>query len=749
MKTKIKFLGLMLLFVASNAWAQKNHKEVTIETTLANISITAKWEGTGIASANGVTLSNGSATHNIPVTDGKVSLEIRFSPPMNPAEFTELHLSHQSITNLTITNHPKLTILICTNNLINTLKISDCPALNIIDCANNQLTELRNVSNLTSLQKLHCYDNKLSTLNVSGCTALKDLNCYNNKLSTLNVSGCTALKDIICYNNRLSSLNVSGLTALKSLDCSRNKLATLNVLGCPALKNLNCFNNELSNLNVSGCPALETLDCPTNNLTSLNVTGRTTLRSLDCSGNLLETLNVSGLPVLTYLFCSENKLTTLNVSGCTALEKIFCNENKLTTLNVSESAALVVLICYNNKLTSLDISNSIKMSNLCCSNNAITTLKVSDSLRILECNNNILTSIDISKCDFLESINCSNNELTSLNVSHCNLLQLLKCSNNKLASLIVSECRGLKQLHCDYNNLTRLNINGCSLLSDIKASDQFVSVYSSTTGNFINPIEYTNKFGTEPIRIGNTTYAKGVNLPTPVSGYKLMFNTNIVGGNAANTDFSGTISLLTVLSREVTGITINQQDLQLRVGFTATLTSTIIPQFATNSKVTWKSSNPNIAKISIPSSFFIQPGQSNAIITAIAPGTAIITVETDEGNYTATCIVNVIPVIPSNIISKTAEANKTNFGSAMNADYNEENDNLYNASLIAFPNPTTGMVTVTGLTAGKTINIYGIAGTLVGTYIAQGEEMTLNLDNLSKGFYFLNFKGKTIKIIKD
>ena len=59
------------------------------------------------------------------------------------------------------------------------------------------------------------------------------------------------------------------------------------------------------------------------------------------------------------------------------------------------------------------------------------------------------------------------------------------------------------------------------------------------------------------------------------------------------------------------------------------------------------------------------------------------------------------------------------------------------------------MVTVTGLTAGKTLKIYNIIGTLVGTYVAQGVEMTINIDNLSSGMYFLTVEGKTIRIIKN
>ena len=69
-------------------------------------------------------------------------------------------------------------------------------------------------------------------------------------------------------------------------------------------------------------------------------------------------------------------------------------------------------------------------------------------------------------------------------------------------------------------------------------------------------------------------------------------------------------------------------------------------------------------------------------------------------------------------------------------------------SITAYPNPTSGAVTITGLTPGKTIRIYSITGSLVGTYTAQEEKMTINLDNLNSGMYFLNFEGKAITVIK-
>ena len=75
---------------------------------------------------------------------------------------------------------------------------------------------------------------------------------------------------------------------------------------------------------------------------------------------------------------------------------------------------------------------------------------------------------------------------------------------------------------------------------------------------------------------------------------------------------------------------------------TESLEASIIPSNASNQKVTWKSSDPSVATV-----------DSNGTVTAVAPGTAIITVTTVDGGKTATCTVTVgndkISVVKDNL----------------------------------------------------------------------------------------------------
>jgi len=81
---------------------------------------------------------------------------------------------------------------------------------------------------------------------------------------------------------------------------------------------------------------------------------------------------------------------------------------------------------------------------------------------------------------------------------------------------------------------------------------------------------------------------------------------------------------------QVTGVTLNKTSLSLAVGGSETLTVNVVPTNATNKTVTWSSSDTAKATVS-----------NNGLVTAIAEGTATITVKTADGNKTATCAVTV------------------------------------------------------------------------------------------------------------
>ena len=78
----------------------------------------------------------------------------------------------------------------------------------------------------------------------------------------------------------------------------------------------------------------------------------------------------------------------------------------------------------------------------------------------------------------------------------------------------------------------------------------------------------------------------------------------------------------------VTGVSLNKDATTILTGNTETLHSIIATANATNQNVTWSSNNTGVATVS-------QAG----VLTAVAPGTATITVTTVDGGFTVDCVV--------------------------------------------------------------------------------------------------------------
>ncbi len=125
---------------------------------------------------------------------------------------------------------------------------------------------------------------------------------------------------------------------------------------------------------------------------------------------------------------------------------------------------------------------------------------------------------------------------------------------------------------------------------------------------------------------------------------------------------------------------------------TVQLTPTISPSNATNKNVTWSSSNTNVATVS-----------SSGLVTATSPGTANITVKTENGNKTATYTITVkkkvVIIIGASQVTKMNDY-VTSWTSSSNLNYQKSNGTLN------FINQgSTGYIyqTTTGLTKANTI----------------------------------------------
>ncbi len=82
-----------------------------------------------------------------------------------------------------------------------------------------------------------------------------------------------------------------------------------------------------------------------------------------------------------------------------------------------------------------------------------------------------------------------------------------------------------------------------------------------------------------------------------------------------------------------TGVIVTPEILELKVGETTQISETLKPTNATNQFVTWSSSNTSVASV------------SNGLVSAASIGSATITVTTNDGEFTDSCVVTVIPSV--------------------------------------------------------------------------------------------------------
>ncbi len=119
--------------------------------------------------------------------------------------------------------------------------------------------------------------------------------------------------------------------------------------------------------------------------------------------------------------------------------------------------------------------------------------------------------------------------------------------------------------------------------------------------------------------------------------YTLTCSDNINVGTAKITvegigNFKGkTTFYFSIIKKDVEGVYLDYTEAELVAGKTVELTAEVVYEDSTFKGVTWSSSDESIATV-----------DEQGVVTAVAEGVAVITVTTNDGNYTAECTVNVV-----------------------------------------------------------------------------------------------------------
>ncbi len=102
----------------------------------------------------------------------------------------------------------------------------------------------------------------------------------------------------------------------------------------------------------------------------------------------------------------------------------------------------------------------------------------------------------------------------------------------------------------------------------------------------------------------------------------------------AQVDWDAKQQVINISLASVTGISLETRGLILEEGETEIIAATVFPGNAVNKNIKWSSTLSSVASVH-------KAGDSEAVISAVNPGTAIIIAATEEGNFVSTCKVEV------------------------------------------------------------------------------------------------------------
>ena len=247
----------------------------------------------------------------------------------------------------------------------------------------------------------------------------------------------------------------------------------------------------------------------------------------------------------------------------------------------------------------------------------------------------------------------------------------------------------------DYIAVDSVKLNASSLNLEIGAERQLEAEISPDNATVQTVSWSSNKPNIATVDANGKITAKG-------SGTSMI--TATVDGKTADCQVT--------VSTPVTGVTLDKTEMTLTTGQTGQLKATVEPDDASNKDVEWSSSDPEVATV------------NGGEVTAVGPGTATITVTTEDGNKTASCTVTVTQLVTGVKLDQTEMTLVVGETGTLNATVEPENasntnvvwssDNAEVATvddgLVTAVGPGTATITVTatdgsGVSASCTVKV--------------------------------------------
>ena len=533
---------------------------------------------------------------------------------------------------------------------------SGCNKLKTIDLSDFD------TGNVTDMSRMFVGCSSLSSLDLSdfdtGNVSAMDWMFYNcSGLTSLDVSGF----DTRNVKNMSSMFNnCSNLTSLDISDFDTGNVTDMGAMfiGCSSLVNL-----DLSNFNTSkvtrissvngmtihgysyrgmfeGCRSLIDLDISsfdTSHITSMGnmFEGCTSLTELD-----LKNFDTASVTDMTNMFQNCSNLASLDITSFDTgkvidMSEMFSNCSSLIDLDLSNFDTgnvtyMIGMFMNCRKLNSLDLStfDTGNVKQLCHSLIG-GMFQGCESLQMLN-----LSGFDTSKIESMENM-------------------LAECDSLESVTLGSGFTKWISDAYLPEGTWTNREIN--LSLSNIELYNQYpdnAAVYKgewkrfSVTGVLLDQVSL--QMSVNDVKTLNATVipedAKNQNVTWTSSNPKIAEvdeNGTVTGKKAGKavitvtTEDGGFTAECEVTINSGTGdvisVELNKTDTKLRTNGSETLIATIEPEDAENQNVTWTSDNEEVATV-----------DDTGKVTGKKPGTANITVTTEDGGYTDTCKVTVL-----------------------------------------------------------------------------------------------------------
>ena len=617
----------------------------------------------------------------------------------------ELSCENNHIKELNIIGSDNLSILQCGENELTTLSVSQNFLLEDLRCGNNQITSL-DLGKNKQLGILLCDGNRITELDLSLNPELVRLGCSSNGLSELMLGSKNKIYGIDCQNNNLSALDIGQCPNLHYLRCQDNQIEALSVSQNRLLTELVCNNNMLSSLDVYNNENLSILNCAGNNFTtvyinsSVETSDGTIVEEGDWRKLFVEAKEgYDGRNESEYVPSTKKSHFVKNWNGwdgwCDVDEKTLRLDGYVgydTDIVIPSSAE------FYGERYDVTIGSDFRVSKI----SGVTSVKVQDGGKVRVLNptsffagNKTLKLVNLNNFDFGDTADLSFmfsdcESLTSvdfgnLDTSHVTNMEYLfeKCykltdvdfreidtSNLEIMSNMFNYCESIKRVNLDaFDTSNVLYMHSlffmCKNLEEASLSQFDTSNVLDLTYMF-GHCESLKKVDMSSFDLSKCEGAGGIfanckaleTIRSPkIIPETFKFSLSTVHGEDISTVFvdeegnkytrlSG-ISHSLLLTRSddsnegdgngteripVTGISFETSTMTIKEGVEEGVGYTIYPENATNQRVIWTSSNEEIVSF-----------MYSNVLQGFEIGTATITGTTEDGGFSASCIVTVVP----------------------------------------------------------------------------------------------------------